>query len=45
MLSYILAAVTGIFVLLADQITKVYVSGHFAMAKSYEFLPGFLDIT
>lgn len=45
MLSYILAAVTGIFVLLADQFTKVYVSGHFEMAKSYEFLPGFLDIT
>ena len=45
MLSYILAAVTGIFVLLADQFTKVYVSCHFEMAKSYEFLPGFLDIT
>lgn len=45
MLSYILAAVTGILVLAADRITKIYVSTNFEMAKSYEFLPGFLDVT
>ena len=45
MLSYILAAITGVLVLAGDQFTKVYVSTHFEMAKSYEFLPGLLDIT
>ncbi len=45
MVSYILAAVTGVLVLIADQFTKVYVSNNFEMAKSYEFLPGLIDIT
>ena len=45
MVSYILAVITGILVLVADQFTKVYISNNFVMAKSYEFLPGFLDIT
>ena len=45
MLSYILAAITGVLVLAGDQFTKVYVSTHFEMAKSYQFLPGLLDIT
>lgn len=45
MISYILAAVTGILVLIADQFTKIYISNHFEMAKSYKFLPGFIDIT
>lgn len=45
MITYILAAITGILVLLADQFTKVYIQSNFEMAKSYEFLPGFIDIT
>lgn len=45
MVSYILAAVTGVIVLVADQFTKVFVSNNFEMAKSYEFLPGLIDIT
>lgn len=45
MLSYILAAVTGLAILVADQYTKAFISNNFEMAKSYEFLPGVLDIT
>lgn len=45
MVSYILAIITGIFVLAADQLTKFYISNNFVMAKSYEFLPGVIDIT
>ena len=45
MITYILAAITGVLILLADQFTKFYVQNHFEMAKSYEFLPGLIDIT
>lgn len=45
MVSYILAAITGVIVLAADQFTKYFISNNFEMAKSYEFLPGILDIT
>lgn len=45
MITYILAAITGVLVLLADQFTKIYIQNNFEMAKSYEFLPGFIDIT
>lgn len=45
MVSYILAAITGVIVLAADQFTKYFISNNFEMAKSYEFLPGVLDIT
>ena len=45
MVSYILAAITAILVLVADQFSKVFVSNNFEMAKSYEFLPGIIDIT
>lgn len=45
MISYILAAIMGIIVLVADQFTKIYISNNFEMAKSYEFLPGLIDIT
>ncbi|MBE6810068.1 MAG: signal peptidase II [Ruminococcaceae bacterium] len=45
MITYILAAITGVLILLADQFTKLYVQSHFEMAKSYEFLPGLIDIT
>ncbi len=45
MITYILAAITGVLILLADQFTKLYVQSHFEMAKSYDFLPGLIDIT
>jgi len=45
LVSYILAAITGVIVLAADQFTKYFISNNFEMAKSYEFLPGVLDIT
>lgn len=45
MVSYILAAITAVLVLVADQFSKVFVSNNFEMAKSYEFLPGIIDIT
>ena len=45
MITYILAAITGALVLLADQFTKIYIQSNFEMAKSYEFLPGLIDIT
>ncbi len=45
MLSYILASIVGVLVLAADQFTKFYISNNFEIAKSYDFLPGLLDIT
>lgn len=45
MVSYILAVITGVIVLAADQFTKFFVSNNFEMAKSYKFLPGLIDIT
>ncbi len=45
MVSYILAAITGIIILGVDQYTKVFIANNFEMAKSYEFLPGIIDIT
>lgn len=45
MVSYILAAITGIIILAADQFTKIFVQNNFEMAKSYDFLPGLIDIT
>lgn len=45
MITYILAAITGVLVLFVDQYTKIVVQNNFEMAKSYEFLPGFIDIT
>ncbi len=45
MVSYILAAITGILMLGADQFTKYYISHNFVKGESYKFLPGFIDIT
>ncbi len=45
MVSYILAAVVGLVVLAADQLSKIYVAANFTMARSYEFIPGIIDIT
>ncbi len=45
MVSYILAAITGVIVLVADQFTKYYVSNNLIENQSYDFLPGFMDFT
>lgn len=45
MVSYILAIVTGFIILVVDQITKYFISNNFVIGKSYDFLPGLLDIT
>ena len=43
MVSYILAIVTGVLVLVADQFTKYLVFTNLEIAKSYDILPKFLD--
>lgn len=45
MITYILAAFTGVVILLADQFTKLYIKANFTMGVSYKFLPKILDIT
>lgn len=45
MLSYILAVIVGILTVIADQYTKVFVANNFVMGRSYDFIPGLLDIT
>ncbi len=45
MVSYILAAISALAVLVTDQFTKLYISNNFEIAKSYDFLSGFIDIT
>lgn len=45
MITYILASVIGVMVLVVDQFTKLYVQNNFEMAVSYKFLPGIIDIT
>ncbi len=44
MISYILAAVCAIIFLIADQITKYFVSTSFQLYESREFLNGFIDL-
>lgn len=50
MVSYILAAVTGVLVLVADQFTKYYIPQYYQqnellMGESIKFIPKVLDIT
>lgn len=45
MISYILAILSGLIILAADQFTKLYVLNNLVMGQSYKFLPGILDIT
>lgn len=45
MITYILASITGLLILVADQFTKIYIQNNFEMAVSYKFLPGLIDIT
>lgn len=42
---YIAAVLCGIAVLALDQFTKYYVSAHFVIGESREFLKGFIDLT
>lgn len=45
MISYILAVITGLAIVGIDQYTKLYIATNFEMARSYEFIPGLIDIT
>lgn len=45
MISYISALVCGVLLLLADQLTKYYISANFVLGESREFLNGFIDLT
>ena len=42
---YIIAALTGLLVLGADQYTKYYIASHYALGQSHGFIPKILDIT
>ncbi len=45
MVSYILAAITAVIVLASDQFVKYLVSSNLTQGVSYDFIPGFIDIT
>ena len=45
MISYILAFLCGVLLLVADQLTKYYISTNFVLGESGEFLSGFIDLT
>lgn len=45
MVSYILAAVVAIIVLAADRFSKYIVSNNLIPGTSYDFIPGFMDVT
>lgn len=44
MISYILAVVSAVLFLIADQISKKYISANFLLGESKEFLNGFIDL-
>lgn len=44
MISYILAILCGVAVLVADQLTKFYIINNFEIGGTAEFLKGFIDI-
>lgn len=44
MLSYILAIITSVLTLLADQYTKYFISSNFQLGEGTNFLRGFIDI-
>lgn len=45
MISYILALLTGVAFLVADQLTKAYISANFSLGETADFLKGFIDLT
>lgn len=45
MVSYIIAALSGVALLVADQVTKYLISSSFAMYETHEFINGFIELT
>lgn len=45
MISYILAAIVGVAVLVVDQYTKMLVAANFELGQSTEFIKGVIDFT
>ena len=45
MISYILAVLCGALLILADQLTKYYISANFILGESGEFINGFINLT
>lgn len=45
MISYILALLTGVAFLVADQLTKAYISANFTLGETSDLLKGFIDLT
>ena len=45
MISYILAVLCGVLLILADQLTKYYISANFLLGESREFINGFINLT
>lgn len=45
MITYILASLIGIIILVADQVSKYWVANNLLMSESYTFLPKVIDIT
>lgn len=44
MISYILASISFVLILIFDQITKYYISTNFILGESADFLNGFIDL-
>ena len=44
MISYILASLSFVLILIFDQITKYYISTNFVLGESADFLNGFIDL-
>ena len=44
MISYILASLSFVLILIIDQITKYYISTNFVLGESADFLNGFIDL-
>ena len=45
MITYIIAALAGLFVIGADQYTKYFISSNYTLAESHTFIPKIIDIT
>ncbi len=45
MISYILAVLCGALLILADQLTKYYISANFLLGESRDFINGFINLT
>lgn len=45
MVSYIIAVLSGVALLVADQVTKYLISSSLAMYETHEFINGFIELT